>query len=221
MWSDNQITFAGESVILNNTYRFCLANGSGLTRLNTVTAQREIYAAEVLPINGYSRKLIGFTAGAYNTGNQRYEFPMALVSMAATGTIAYNHIFWIRNGRGLNSLVTVNAGTGELTFSGSHNLSENDRIMMAGSGTAPSGISLNIFYYANIVSPTVIRLKATSGGSVISSFGSTGTGTLYIRDCTGEIAALLPKSASVIYDGQIKEFPIYLTFANTGAIVGI
>lgn len=228
VWSDNQIEFAAQQIILQNAYRLCLASSVGaLSRANNSTAQQSIYAAELLPLYGYSRLALPFVAGSYDATDQRYEFPELMVNQAiAGGNISYNHIFWTRGGQNSATSampVTITAGSGLLTFASAHGLVENDRIMLVGApgATAPGGTTLNTFYYASVASSTTIRLKASTGGSAIASFTDAGSGSLYVRFCQGAIAALVSQSATQILDGQSKSFPINLIFANTGIVQGV
>lgn len=191
-----------------NTIHLALA-GETISDLST---DQQVFAAELLPLGGYQRKLRPVSSdGTYNATTGQWEFPTEnIVLDGFTATIDADAAFWIYNGSATNAtIVTPTPATGILTFGGSHNLVENERIMLVGSvgATAPGGTTLGIFYYASVVTPTEIRLKTTSGGTIITSFSNTGSGTFYIRYCKGEVMAVEPQSPPLaIYSGQTYTF---------------
>lgn len=180
--------------------------------LNNNSTDQQVFASELLPLGGYQRKLRPIlTDGSFNTTKGQWEFPTEnLVLDGFTSTLDVDSAFWIYNGSNVNaSAVTPTPATGILTFGGSHNLVENERIMLVGSvgATAPTGTTLEIFYYASVVTTTEIRLKPSSGGTPITSFSNIGSGAFYIRYCKGEIMQIEPQSPPLaLYSGQSYTF---------------
>ncbi|MBD2771180.1 hypothetical protein [Iningainema tapete] len=76
-----RILYLGESPPDPNSFWLCLANTALLTRASSTT---DFVAAEPAAEHGYTRANIVFTAGAYDTTDQRYEIPIATATFTAT-----------------------------------------------------------------------------------------------------------------------------------------
>lgn len=71
------------------------------------------------------------------------------------------------------------ASTGLATCNG-HGVQENDQIIVATSGTLPSGLEASTRYFAVNVTPNAFGLAAVPGGATVIAGAGTGTHTFYV-----------------------------------------
>ncbi len=76
-----------------------------------------------------------------------------------------------------SATVTFSATTpGVVTWPSAHNLIDGDPVQFTG-GTPPTEVVLGTTYYADVSSPTTIRLRTTPTGTSLLPFSGTGSGT--------------------------------------------
>jgi hypothetical protein len=87
-----------------------------------------------------------------------------------------------------SQIQSVNLTTNEITTVASHGLTTGVPVRFQSTGTLPSPISQNLFYYARVVSPTEFSICLTEADAVagtnIVDINTTGTGTASVRQQT-------------------------------------
>lgn len=150
--------------------------------------EAELFRAEVIEENGYTRNAIAPTTPAvWNAANGAAERTMQNSTVTALGgTITYDSYAIIRNGAAsANKIAVANASINSFNVVG-HGLATGDRVLITADPTAtmPTGLDSLTFYYAQSVDADNFTLTDAPGGSGVA-FTDAGTGTLRLRYAAG------------------------------------
>jgi hypothetical protein len=160
------------------------------TLTSTPPSEAELFAAEVVEANGYSRNAIAPTTPAvWNAANNAGERTMQNSTITADGgTIIYNACAFIRNGAAqANKVATADSENNSFTVT-AHGLTTGDRLLITADDTAtlPAGLSGTTFYYAEVTDTDTFTLRDLPVGGAGIGFTSDGAGTLRLRYAAGK-----------------------------------
>jgi hypothetical protein len=131
-------------------------------------------AAEVLPAIEASQSHISnhpSIPDAGGTSRTISEAYTGFVALRVNQSGSVNHV----DGPNARTFTSANISSDQITIA-DHGLEENTRVkIQSGTGsTAPTGLSYNTLYYANVVDADTIKLKSSSGGSTVAISGGSG-----------------------------------------------
>lgn len=173
--------------------------------------------------NGYARfQSAALTVGTYSATAARQEQSSVAVEFAATGgSLNFTHVVLLLDaaadgqaGGPITASTDVNPSTDVITVA-SHGLTDGDAVTVtADSGdTLPGGLTAGTLYYVDSVTSSTITLHTAtpvaSGNRV--DITSTGSGTLRVRKCNGNVYGVLTENAAVtVSDGQTIGYSVKL-----------
>ncbi|WP_414755545.1 hypothetical protein [Anabaena sp. CCY 9910] len=212
-----KILFRGATAPDPTKFRVCLANTATLGRSSSIA---DFVAAELLPINGYSRVSGSFSGdGSYDATDQRYENIIAAAFSASGGALQFQTVFLIANSTAISSRsfsnTDVNATSDTITIN-SHGFANGDKLVFTPDAlaTLPGGINTGTIY--------TVASATTNTFQIGVDITNTGSGTFRARSANGIVVAYAVESSPItVPDGQGYSYQFPLVVLNTGYVGGI
>jgi hypothetical protein len=205
----------------------------GLSK-DTLTSTSTIYEvleSELLPIDGYTRKLIAFASdGSYSTLLKRHEMGMAQATFSSdiNGlSWQFKSAFYIENGTPTPSWsfgpANVDVATNRITIN-NHGMVAGQKLIFTADTNATLPVPLNSTTTYFVVNPTTndVQIAVSTAPNTAVDITSTGTGTLRARNANGELMGLIPETTdTVLQPGKDYIYQIPMIFANIGNSSGV
>src|SRR6478672_607267 len=165
-----------------DTLSLVLCNGGSISRTATPAA---IATAELLEVNGYTRQLLTFAAGSYNSTSQRGEWLANPIQITANQTLQYDcAVIWANGSTGNLPVPSMTSLNSSISITG-YIPQVGDALLFTGSGTIAGGLTKNTAYYVSeALSTNHCKVSATKGGSSIN-ITSDSSGDLVARFLVG------------------------------------
>lgn len=206
----------GSFYLVNSSaaYYAILCNNLALSDTSTIA---EILASELTysPTGYTSRQNIVFPTGVPidDTINKRWRTPLVTWTVAPNANLTYTHVWLLadseaRTNKPITGVTVANPGVFTCV---DHGLSENDPIVITGTGQ-PGGVSATTVYYANVVTSNTFRLKVATDSVTYVQTTSAGSGVV-LRYAKGKpvcyrnegVATQILSGASVSFNFSMTE----------------
>lgn len=207
-----------------NQYRVVLTNNLPITRSMT---KAELISAELLPTNGYSRKVYapgtGGSAGAWDANQMRYENAPVNVSVSVTNTEQWSAmLLWSNSPADVTARTVgiVNPTSDRLTIP-NHAIASGAELVVTSTGTRPGGTIANTLYYAQIIDTNSIALHSSPALNSLVNITDVGSGTHHVRLAGGRPVLFLNVGTQTIGSGAQQSLSFDLSTANGGDSNGV
>lgn len=168
------------------------AGFSNNTVLDIGDSDELFYESEIVTVN-MDRPLVSWINPQWVESLNKYTYDGSViftspVDMTFESLLLFSNPAGVRSSPGID-IGSVSSSNDSITTTEDHGLVEDERIMLKGfsGGSEPEGTSFGIFYYANIVNDTTIKLKETPGGGVVNLTDS-GSGSLFLQYCRDQVS---------------------------------